>query len=399
MLELSAVYKFLPRGAASYSCFRARVKRLESSSQLSIHLMKLAKKLPTRRWRFLCGSGRSRQFTYQGDLIPRLYGHSFISITHFLYATGNLSKRTLVYNRLKAGWRLDDALSYQVSRSPAVDASVYRLTHKASGKAYVGVTTVGVDRRWRQHVLNACRAPERLFYRYIDQFGQDAFELDVLETHIPVIRCSVREKYWIEALNTLTPNGLNSNSGGQAPAARHSRYTLNDITYPTIKAAALAHSRTTNGECSEFVAARHISLGKTPPERSRKHSTAPHAGSPLYRIWLGLKRRNRLGKEWHSYENFKYSLTGQKLSDAHPNPGFCLVTKFRKGKLNSSNFMWATKAQVAARIHAKPIELYGKAYESLTAIAKAYKISASTLRYRIKVRKMTIEEALADRSL
>lgn len=399
LLELSAIYRALPRSGISYSCFRARVKQLEVSSRLTLNLLLLAKKLPTRSWRLVCGSGRSKQFTYQGDLIPRFHGQPFISIAHFLYVTGNLVKRALVYSRLKAGWLLDDALSYKKNISPAVDATVYRLTHKASGKAYIGVTTVGVGKRWQQHVSNACRAPQRLFYKYINQFGEAAFELDVLEALIPLTKCSIREKFWIETLNTLTPNGLNSNSGGQIPAGRHSKYTLKNITYSTIRAAALAHSDTTNGECSEFVAARHISAGKTPPERSRKHSKSIHAGTPLYRIWLGLKRRDRLGEGWQNYEVFKFSLTGQVRSDAHPHPGFCLVTKLGKGKLNSSNYLWATKAQVAARIHAKPVKVYGKVYTSLTAVAKEYKVATSTLRYRIQVRNMTAEEALAHRNL
>lgn len=392
-IELNAIFQLLPQGKASYPCFRDRIKQLISTSDLNLTLLVLAKKLSNQYWRLVCGSGRSKSFTYYGDLMPSFYGLSFSSIVHFLYVSGNMQKKSLVYGRLKKGWTLDDAISLKQNLSAAQTASVYSVTHLETGKIYVGVTTIGIEKRWQQHLNLASKAPNRIFYQYINSYGASAFTLELLESGILVQQCADREKYWIKKLSALAPNGLNSCFGGQAPAGRFKTYSVDNDTFSTIRAAAVAHVLKTNGECSEFVAARHISAGLTPPERSRKHSQAKFSGKPLYRIWLALKRRNRLSDEWLSYETFRLDVSGQSLTDEHPYPGYCLISKLGKGRLNSENFIWATKAEAAARIHSKPVILFGREFPSVTAVARFYKLAPSTLRYRVNIKGMTLEDA------
>lgn len=105
-------------------------------------------------------------------------------------------------------------------------------------------------------------------------------------------------------------------------------------------------------------------------------------------------RRDRLDIEWQVYSVFKDDLTGQVDSDEHPNPGLCLVTRLGKGKLNSTNFLWMTKAEAAARIHARAVEDGGRLYSSLTEGARAFSVPASTLRYLIKKNNCNAEQAI-----
>lgn len=89
---------------------------------------------------------------------------------------------------------------------------IYAITHRASGKKYVG-QSINIDKRIYMHSRGNT---EHLISRAVQKYGFDAFDVEVLE------ECSRdllgrREQYWIAHLACLTPNGYNLTTGGEQP--------------------------------------------------------------------------------------------------------------------------------------------------------------------------------------
>jgi hypothetical protein len=101
--------------------------------------------------------------------------------------------------------------------------SIYKLTCATTGLSYVGQTrdtkskagkpyAYGVIGRWNDHVSCPSSTPLGIA---IQTNGPGAFKVETLESDLPEERLDEREAYWIEALNTRTPNGYNKMRHGR----------------------------------------------------------------------------------------------------------------------------------------------------------------------------------------
>lgn len=120
-------------------------------------------------------------------------------------------------------------MSSAILDDPAeVRGVIYCVEHIATGKKYVGQTRshrlnhgryrpFGAAARFRAHVSEAiCNTKHKsghLLGIDLRQYGPDAFRLSTLEV-CDVEASDDREKYWIETLKTLYPDGYNLTSGG-----------------------------------------------------------------------------------------------------------------------------------------------------------------------------------------
>lgn len=92
---------------------------------------------------------------------------------------------------------------------------IYVITHKESGRQYVGQTRKTLAWRWRKHCQRAARGKRHMnVVRAIHQYGPDAFTIELLEQCHSLDELNEREIFWIKTLNTLKPNGFNSRAGG-----------------------------------------------------------------------------------------------------------------------------------------------------------------------------------------
>ncbi len=90
----------------------------------------------------------------------------------------------------------------------------YKITHVESGKAYIGITTKPLLRRWRQHIA---QLPHRrtALGAAIRKYGEAAFDLSVVASAFDRPSLMDIERALIVQERTLSPHGYNLTSGGE----------------------------------------------------------------------------------------------------------------------------------------------------------------------------------------
>lgn len=93
---------------------------------------------------------------------------------------------------------------------------VYRITNKVNGKAYIGITTRTLEKRWREH-LNAMATQSktnRALYGAMHKYGVTNFAVDHLFSAFTLEGLKATERALISQYETLAPNGYNLTAGG-----------------------------------------------------------------------------------------------------------------------------------------------------------------------------------------
>lgn len=90
---------------------------------------------------------------------------------------------------------------------------IYLITDLTNSKQYVGQTVYTKDERWRGHLYG-----DLYIDRAIRKHKPENFEVKTLEVVNQAELLNEREKYWIQELNTLIPNGYNILPGGNCHA-------------------------------------------------------------------------------------------------------------------------------------------------------------------------------------
>lgn len=127
--------------------------------------------------------------------------------------------------------------------------TIYSITHRASGKMYIGFTE-DAERRMRQHKRAAVYGGGcRVITRALQKYGVDAFDFVVESQTEDKSRALRREQHYIKAFHTLAPNGYNLTTGGEAPE-------ISDETKARISAAQTGKTRTAETRANISAAAK-----------------------------------------------------------------------------------------------------------------------------------------------
>jgi hypothetical protein len=113
---------------------------------------------------------------------------------------------------------------------------VYAITNKTNGKVYVGQTVNSAGLRWQSHITTSGAGVSAIKHA-IRKHGVDAFDFCVIDLAETREQLNHKEQFWVEHLNTLSPNGYNLVSGGNARGEvseeTRNRISLSKIGKPT----------------------------------------------------------------------------------------------------------------------------------------------------------------------
>jgi hypothetical protein len=317
---------------------------------------------------------------------------------------------------------------------------IYLITHRTSGRRYVGQTLLPIQRRWEEHVRSSENAnPSGPHLRCaIRKNGKRQFTIEELDQTSSFHDANVKERKWIETLGTLHPAGFNMTKGGGGINLGRP-IVVKSVRYPSIADAARAYNLSALKVASrlrEFGWSTDQAFGLQPPP--------PRDGAPQV-ITLTIDGR------CHKYPSIKaaahelnkdYGLVRSRIKacgwsvqqafDLEP-PPVREATKLRRVEfiLNGQQFRYASvKEAAAAHGVPRPIvdarlnrlgwsfaQALGVAppptvkpnnskkvrfshegtwyrYSSVKAAAKAHGLKASTVAARIRSGKFTWAQAL-----
>lgn len=97
----------------------------------------------------------------------------------------------------------------------------YRITNLTTNKSYVGVTTVGIDRRFKQHCWAAISGEQNILYKAMRKYGVENFIVEELAHAVgEQENLYALEKQVVAQEGTEIPNGYNMTSGGENPPSQ-----------------------------------------------------------------------------------------------------------------------------------------------------------------------------------
>jgi group I intron endonuclease len=151
--------------------------------------------------------------------------------------------------------------------------NIYYIKNKINGKEYIGLTTRALEKRWKQHIQESKR-PRSWEWNTplgnaIKKYGEDSFEIFILENCKTEKELKEKEKFFIKERNSLSSQGgYNLTKGGDGRlGCKHSEETKRKISLGN-------KGKTYTKESLEkmSVSAKKRSIGTPSPMQGKKHT-------------------------------------------------------------------------------------------------------------------------------
>lgn len=198
---------------------------------------------------------------------------------------------------------------------------IYKITRRSSGQSYVGLTIVSLKARWQQHVRSAKRRTSPLASA-IAKDGPEGFIVEPIEVDIPLEEIADRERYWISALGTIAPYGLNKHPGGAVGGGNPREIEHDGERFRSLTAASEAlatqHGLTPSAAHQRLVKSKPLEA----PLKVFRTKGRGVAGSFLWSRWRAMRNNvnSRLGPEWNDWDRFASDLAKLKKTDRLTRP-------------------------------------------------------------------------------
>lgn len=301
---------------------------------------------------FATGYVRSQKVT---PTAMTVHGVFYPSIRAACAALSPPASETTIERWIKSG-TAPEAAFMRVPNPGYRNGIIYSVTHRATGKRYVGLTVQSLERRWKYHQEQAAAGHikgEASLHAAIREHGAEAFEVCQIDGGTTKLDLEAKERRWIAALGTLAPHGFNLDPGGVSGGSNARPVVLDGVKYGSVGEAALAVQAMYG--VTEAAAKKRIAKG-------RVHIRKPaRPGESLvktkeYKAWssivYGLLRPGSksyvgdLGMEpaWRDFAAFH-----AEVGNA-PGPEYCFARKDKKQGFYRSNCCWMTKSE-ASRIN------------------------------------------------
>ncbi|NEQ41508.1 MAG: GIY-YIG nuclease family protein [Okeania sp. SIO3I5] len=242
---------------------------------------------------------------------------------------------------------------------------IYLITNKVTDKKYVGLTVQKLERRWEYHVqqarANYIKSGESL-HTALREYGEDAFEIKAIDKGTTKKDLEVKERKWIEELNTLVPYGYNISKGGVSGGSHKKPTTIDNICFESVKKAAeyLAKSR----NISIAAAEKRIHTGRVDVKKTAKPGQSL-IKTKAYKAWSriihGALNPNSkeyipditIDENWRDFNHFFRDVGNP------PEQGMAFTRLDKSQGFFPSNCAWLTKSE-ASKLNAAYMKKIGK---------------------------------------
>jgi len=218
------------------------------------------------------GRSQSVSFTHEGKR------YRYKSILEACEAHGIVHGTVL--SRLRSlGWTIRQALELTAPPAHTKDCYgfIYLVTHRASGRQYVGQTLLQIQDRWEEHIRSSEEANQDGPHLRcaIRKHGRRAFTIEEIDRTESFHDANKKERRWIKKLRTLTPHGFNMNRGGGGLNLGRP-ITVRGVRFDSIADAARAHG------LSPLKVANRLRLHEWTPEQAvGLEPPPPRSGAPI----------------------------------------------------------------------------------------------------------------------
>ena len=169
---------------------------------------------------------------------------------------------------------------------------IYKITNNVNGKAYVGQTTIDVEKRWKEHCKKSKQNVSAIS-NAIQKYGKGNFTFEVIINNIVTIKeLNNLEEFYIKELDTISPLGYNLTSGGL-------NYIFSDSTKEKMRNVNL-------GKKHSAERVENIRLSKTNIKYSDDAKYRQKLGKLLKGLYLDTKKGVRHNKKDNAYQAFIY---------------------------------------------------------------------------------------------
>lgn len=377
----------------TYNVFRTRV--INHLDIISEKLLYDALNLSKEDWISFYGGGKRKDFTYTGNYFSEYKNQTFPSLSSFLKLVGKYENYGTIKRRVRVGWDIDEAILRE-----NIDVSIgriYLIETTQSPLKYVGQTVKTLEERFIEH-KQAYQSPKRknnsrLLFNAFDKFGLESFSIKLLEDNIEYKKLAERENYWINQRGTMFPNGLNMIKGVNSSVGYGIKIIYKGKEYSSVKTL-IKEIQKERPDLPDYTIEKCIRHNRKLPVKPREQSKHSDAGTPIWRRWKSLLKKNELCSEWSilekgiGYDNFINDM-GCPISNKYK-----LYKRNNKLLHSKENSCWMTDTEIQEQENGISVVVFGKKYNSRSTLAKEYNLSLSTLNYRIEKRKMSAEEAV-----
>lgn len=153
-----------------------------------------------------------------------------------------------IARRIKIGFLAEEAFEY-IPNPGYRNGIIYLISHLDSDKKYVGLTIQTLEKRWLQHKEDALYyfiKSEESLHSAIREFGQELFNIQIIDRGTTKIDLEEKEKEWIKKLESLIPNGYNISKGGGSGGSNPTPTPIDGVIYPSRYKAAEHVAKTEN---------------------------------------------------------------------------------------------------------------------------------------------------------
>lgn len=96
-----------------------------------------------------------------------------------------------------------------------MEIALYSVTHKETGRMYIGITSMSLRKRWNAHNRAARAGRKTHICNAIRLYGKNAFDVKLMAILPDREYAATVERAAIQKYNTLSPAGFNLSTGGE----------------------------------------------------------------------------------------------------------------------------------------------------------------------------------------